>query len=294
MATKGIEIPLSINPAKLIRGLRITERGFDDLQDEITDVSQAGDRMERDLEDAFRDTARNADRYGRDTGRNFTDGVEDGQSTVGQVGAEFGEEFTQSWGEAIRGGNPGEAISETITNSGQLLSVLGPAGAIAGLGIAAAGGFITNFITSAREDSERLTEVAGAFFDGLESGEGSFLERGREAYRAFVRGYTEESAIGDTLAANLDVGSALEAWEEIARIAGETGLDATTVTEAILGQAGAQREVKAAVDENNEAQDRTLDLLGQSFDKLDGSRQQYEELAEGHRGRGRCPGRPGD
>ena len=160
MATKGIEIPLSINPAKLIRGLRITERGFDDLQDEIKDVSQAGDRMERDLEDAFRDTARNADRYGRDTGRNFTDGVEDGQSTVGQVGAEFGEEFTQSGARPSAAATPARPSRRRSRTAASCCPCLGPAGAIAGLGIAAAGGFITNFITSAREESERLTEVA--------------------------------------------------------------------------------------------------------------------------------------
>lgn len=252
--TRGIDIPLSLNPAKLIRGMRLTEREFDDLADELRDTARAGDRLEDDLESNFRVIGDRAERAGRD----IDDGIRSGAGRVGSVGAEYGDEFVESWGEAVRSGDPAEAVGETLTNSAQLLSILGPAGTIAGLGLAAGAGFVRQFMDKTSEEvaarGQAVKDAVANLFDTAVDAELS----GKEAGLAFLRGYTDATEVPQAIADALDI-PLTEALDKVQTFADQTGLSVGTVGDALLGN----RDAAALVLEQLALQTGELDSINE-------------------------------
>ena len=63
--SKGLTIPLSLDPRDWIQGIKVVERSLDGMEDDLDDVEDASGIMGRKLEDAFDDARRAADKTGR-------------------------------------------------------------------------------------------------------------------------------------------------------------------------------------------------------------------------------------
>lgn len=274
MANRGIRIPLVADVADWLRGTSRVERSLDDLGGDLDQLARRADDnaddIARDFDSAFRKIERDSERAASDT----TDNLGGIRGGAREVGAEAGSEFVQSWGEAIRAGNPSEAVSETFTQAGAIGLAFGPVGAAIGLGVAAAGGLVTAFVQKASESQNRIREAAAALFDNIA---GDAELSGKEAAAAFNRGYVDELDIGNQLQAALGTETVPQAWQKVLDTVKETGLEQETVVEAYLGQEAAANRVQGALQANQGQYERTLDLLGQSFDKVDGTRRKYEE-----------------
>lgn len=205
MASRGIEIPLTLNPAQLIRGLRVTETGFDDLADKVDELGRAGDQaadkledladdgrrdMDRladevdDTEQAFRDFARGAD-ASMDKVRRSADsaerGVDDLTDEVGDSAREFGSAFR---------GDPVEALEEVQSLASELATRFIPG--IGGAVLSVAGGVafsaLIGFYERWKEEQEAINERVRGFRD--------------EVLDAF--GVLEKGVIDQALIARLD------------------------------------------------------------------------------------------
>lgn len=274
MADRGIRIPLVADVADWLRGTSKVERSLDDLGGDLDQLARRADDnaddIARDFDTAFRRIERDSARAADDA----TDNLGGIRGGARDVGAEAGSEFVQSWGEAIRAGNPSEAVTETFTQAGAIGVAFGPVGAAVGLGVAAAAGLVTAFIGKAQEQQAAIREAGAALFDSIA---GDAEISGREAAAAFNRGYVDELDIGNQLQQALGTETVPEAWQKVLDTVRETGLEQETVVGAYLGQKDAVEQVASALDSNNDRYERTLGLLGQSFDKVDGTRAKYEE-----------------
>ncbi len=182
MAGKGLTIPLSLDPREWLRGIKVVERSLEGMEDDLDEVERAGDKLERALEDNFKDAARAAERAGRD----MDDGLQKGfsQTGFGVVAAEAGDEFVQSFGEAVRAGDPSEAIYETVTNAAQIAGAAFPgAGTIIGLGISAVAGMIKGIQEREAEVRAAIADlVAGSVDDAIDAGEKAGLGYAQALY----------------------------------------------------------------------------------------------------------------
>ena len=304
MAGRGIRVPFVAEVTDWLRGTRRVSDDLDSLSSDLRDTARAADRaagdIERDLEDAaddagraFRDFAddvddaldrvrRDADRTGDDVGDDLADGLSRSKSRVGAVGAEVGDELVENLGEAVRSGNPADLVLETFTS-------LGPALGALGIGAAVVAGIANSFVQKANEQRERITSAAASLFDGVV---GDAELTGRQAADAFRRGFVEVGEVGSRLQDTLGTDTVVDAWGRVGELVQQTGLDADTVTSAILGNRDALALVEAALERNDEAADAVYQRiqnttggaselateLERSLDPLDDQKQALGEI----------------
>lgn len=232
----GLVIPLSLNPREWISGIRVVERSLEGMEDDLEEVEDVGDRLERALKDNFDDIARDADRAGRDVADNF-----DGKAgRVGDIGGEIADEFTENFGEAIRGGDPAGLVLETFTS-------LGPALGGLGIGAAVVAGMVKSFVDAAAEQRARVTEASKALFLSAAEAE----EQGKITQRAFVNGVISEAQAMESLIEATGAEDLHGAMQVIAEDAAAAGVEVETVALAYLGNRDAVRELRDAQAETN-------------------------------------------
>lgn len=149
---RALEIPLSINPTKLIRGLRVTEDHLEDVTDAVEDIGDEADKTE----DAFRDLSRSAQRDFDRVERAAKD-AEDDVSDVADEAADSAKEF----GSAFRG-DPVEALEEIQSLIAEV--VRSTVKGFGGIALSLAGGVafsaLISFYEKWREEQEaRLEQV---------------------------------------------------------------------------------------------------------------------------------------
>jgi hypothetical protein len=247
----AIRIPVVADVNDWLRGTRRISDSLDDIADDLRNVSRDGDQLERSLEDNFRDVARAADRAGRDVADGLDGGIR--TSKAGDIGQEVAGEFTESFGEAMRSGNPADAVLDTFTS-------LGPALGALGIGAAVAAGIVNQFVQAAKERAEQVRSAAAGLYAGVVDDAGL---RGREAAQAFTRGWVDAAAVPEQIAQTLGLEDAVEAGIRVKDLAEATGLSYQQVSQAILGNADALAVVRERLDANNTATDELYDTLGQ-------------------------------
>lgn len=251
---------------------RHLEDGADDAEAAFRSLgrrfSTEMDDVEREARGAARDVDQAFDKVDVDTRLNKNIRGGSFRGAAGALAAEAGDEFIESWGEAIREGNPAGVIRELFSNAALIgAAAAGPIGAGVGLAVS----FVTSFIDQTADERERFREAVDSLFGSVDSAELS----GKKAAEAFRRGYVEESQIGDEVAQAFGVESAAEGWQRVADLAAQTQLPAKTVTEAVLGQAAALADVQAALGQNEQAYNTNRDAAGQVFDT---DRARYDEI----------------
>jgi methyl-accepting chemotaxis protein len=188
---KGIVLDFIANVSPFRRGTKEAENALDDFGDSLTEVAKDGDKAAEKLERSFKDTARAVNRV--------SDDVRTQGTKVSDVGSEIGQEFSQNFGEAVRSGNPAEAITETFTS-------LGPAFGVAGLAVAAGAGIVNGVIQGIAEAKARLAKA------------------GLDMYEALQDGFLDAAEKKIQLTAALGVDEYEAALDKIARLAKETGI----------------------------------------------------------------------
>jgi hypothetical protein len=275
VAGRGIRVPFVAEVSEWLRGTRAISDDLDglsaDLRDTARDADRVSDQVGRDLvdaaddgSDAFRKFARDvddsldrvrrdADRTGEQVSDDLSDGLSRGKGRVGAVGSEVADEFTENFGEAIRSGNPADAVLETFTS-------LGPALGVLGIGAAVAAGIVNQFVRKADEQRARITGAAASLFDDVI---GNAELTGRDASDAFVRGWVEAGEVGSRLSESLGTDTVVEAWQRVGELVQQTGLDEQTVTSAVLGTRDALDLVEAALRRNDDAADAVYQRIEQ-------------------------------
>lgn len=230
----GLVIPLSLNPREWLRGIRVVERSLQDVEGDLGDVEDAGDRLERALKDNFDD-------IGRSTSEGIKGAEKQAGRAAGALAGEIVDEFVENWGEAVRSGDYAGAVRETLSQLGQIGGAVGgPAGAL--IGGALALGLTTAFDNALAAD----TRVRESLSNILDSVAGSGELKGREAYAAFRRGFTDAANIDEQLVEATGTADIAEAYRAITEVAQQTGLAVDTVAQAYLGQSEAIDQVTAA------------------------------------------------
>jgi hypothetical protein len=227
-----IEIGVTADTKPFVTNTKKAQQTLEDFGDALDDVARDGAQSAEKIERSFKDTANAVNNVGKDI---------KSQSNLGNVGSEIGQEFSQNFGEAVRGGDPAGAIAETFTS-------LGPAFGIAGVAAAAGAGIILGVIKGAQEKAAEfkaaVEEITSAAFDATVD---LAAEAGIGAVLAFQRAWESNAIQEDQVRKALGVDSAAEALNELSRIAGLTGIPIGQLREAILGNEDAQAQVTAAV-----------------------------------------------
>lgn len=295
---RGVQIGLTLNPREFLRSLKRVELATEDVADEFRDIERKGDAafddVERSAEDAADDIERAFTNVRRDVEDEFdrmeraarsADIAPDIEGDVrkaasgakGAVGALLGEvadELTESWGEAVRSGDYGDAIRETFSNLAQVGgAVFGPIGAVGG---AAASFLLTGIYDrlTDTESKERVAALAGQLFDGAADREEAY-NSGFEAATALREGFIAASQQDETLVSALGVDTVQEAWVEVGNLAAASGLPISTVVAAINGQEAAIAAVTTAIEGNQTAYSNILDEQGEVFTS---DRARWQEL----------------
>lgn len=298
MARGGIRIPFVADVRDFLRGTRKISDDLDgmqrDLADTARDSGRTAERVEQDWEQAGRESAAAFDRFARDADQAFerversaresartadralSTGVSGTglKASLGILAGEAFQEFTQSWGEAIRGGDPAEAIRELFSNLALVGgAAFGPVGAVAG-GVA---GFFLTGLYDKLTDAEAKAQLDGAVAQLFDTVTGDAELSGAEAAQAYWRGFLDESDIGNQLQQALGTENVAQAYAEIDRLVRQTGLSVDTVTGAVLGQRDAVELVVDAEGRVQVAIDQTLTRQGEVFDR---DRERSNQLGE--------------
>lgn len=286
---RGVVIPFTLNPADFLKGIKRIETSLDDVTDAMRTVERSGDSIENAFDGIGRQAEQEFDRVERaardvDVTAGLDRGAGRGRARAREIGAETGQEFVESWGEAVRAGNPADAIGETLTNAGMIGMAAGPIGAAIGLGVAVVGGLVAGL----GQGRQRVAEATAALWGDVEQAGLS----GRAAAEAYLAGFVDRASIGGRLVDVLGVDDAVQAWGRVGQIVQQTGLDAATVSEAILGNRDALNEVLAAQQANQDGYEqlreqaallwdvdrtRALELLDQA-DALDAQKKALDGL----------------
>lgn len=286
---RGIQIPFTLNPREFLRGLRTIGDGLDDVQDDFRDLERSGDRAADDItrtwdragdriEDSFKGVAdraeaefdqveRDARRAGSRAGTSMNDGMTGSirrgsfRGAAGALAAEAGQEVVESWGEAIREGNPAGVFREVFSNAALIGAAAGgPIGAAAGFAVSA---FMVPLLDRLSQEKANVSAAVESLFSDVSTD--SELT-GAEAGRAFARGFIDEASIPGQVQEALGLESALDSAREVNRIAQLTGLSYADVQLAILGNRDALDRVAAKLGENEALYDRNRDAAGKVKD----------------------------
>jgi hypothetical protein len=295
---RGIQIPFTLDVRQWRKGIRTVELDLDDLGDEFKDLERDADRALDDIEDSFERVGRAAKQAGDDASRGLKDGIEGGGAARagGVLAGEVFDEFIESWGEAVRSGDYGEAIRETFSNLGQIGgAAFGPAGAAGG---AIAGLFLTGIYDRITAENRREGELQTAIRDIFLGVTDEAAEAGGSSWVAYRDAVIAAARSDEAIAEALGVESFAEAIGVIEQVGKDLGQ--TWENDVILaltdagpaGEAAAQR-VAAAWEESNgriseleadlqAARDKgALDLQQQAQQALDQERVRNGELEKG-------------
>lgn len=279
---RAIRIPFTADPREFIRGLGLMEDDVQKFERRLRDSEDAGDQLEDNLEANFRGIANDAEQAGRKAGSSFdqqlTTNVRKGsfRGAAGALLAETADEFIESWGEAIREGNPAGVIREVFSNAALIgAAAFGPVGAGVGLALS----LVTSFIDTNAKEKENVRNSVAALFDNVV---GDQELTGQEAAAAFWRGYVDEAQIPAQVQEALGLETLREAAVEVGRIVGETSLEYETVQKAIIGNSDALGEVRAKQaevrDEASQAYDLANDMITVDSARADELLRQYRVL----------------
>lgn len=224
----ALKLDILANTSKFVSEMKKSGTSVEDVSDALDDLVRDGDKAGDKLERSFRDIAKEAKRaetsvsdVGDKGFKKASAGMDDFKGEARQTSAEVAASFDGS-AESIAGG-----FQELAANA---LSGFGPAGAAAGLALAAGIGIATQVFTGMGEQSEALKEqIKSNFRDMAEEGIAAWQSM-EEQNKRLTDAYAEHDA-------------------DIQKIADTIGLPFEVVADAWAGSADAYKLVKAAQEE---------------------------------------------
>lgn len=268
---KGISINFLADVRDFLKGTKNVEDELDDVADSLDDVAREGDQATEKLEDGFRDLAKATKKAGDDVGDNMRKGFKQAEE-----GAENFKEEANSTAKEAAASFDGSA--ESIIDAFQEVAAnafegFGPAGAVAGLALAAGIGIATAEFQkneeAAQKAKERIAELGQAMIDAGAGGEKP-LQAVVESLQAIVT--------------NSD--DAVKKFSDIERASKFVGNSAEDLALAYAGQADALEGqldvIQDLIDKEQEQTDKQAEngsrfaAIGQA--KVGTLKQQQEEL----------------
>ena len=153
----GINVDAKIGAKGFVQGIDDMVGALEDLQDSVTEVQKDGDASLEKLEKSFAEVAKASRTAGDDVKRGFGDSTKEGLKDAEGGLKDFKEESISTAKESAASF---DGSAESIVDSFQEIAAnafagFGPAGAIAGLGIAAGIGIGTAAFTKQQEEVEK-------------------------------------------------------------------------------------------------------------------------------------------
>ena len=216
---KGISINFLADVRDFLKGTKNVEDQLDDVADSLDVVAKEGEQSTEKLEGSFRELARAAKKSGDDIG----DGMKGGFKKAEDGAQEFKDEANSTAKEAAASF---DGSAESIVDAFQEVAAnafagFGPAGAIAGLALAAGIGIATAEFTKSQEQAqktkERIQELSTAF---IETGSDT---ASLESFLQSLKDIVTESE------------DARKSFKDIQKEAKELGLDANALATAYAG-----------------------------------------------------------
>lgn len=164
---KGISISFLADVRNFLKGAKDVEDELDDVADSLDDVAKEGEQSTEKLEGSFRELAKAAKKSGDDVG----DGMKQGFKKAEDGASEFKDEANSTAKETAASF---DGSAESIVGSFQEIAAnafqgFGPAGAVAGLALAAGIGIATAEFQKSEEAAklakERVAELGTAFIE---------------------------------------------------------------------------------------------------------------------------------
>ena len=171
MASKGIVINFLSDVRDFLRGTGDVEEALDDVVDSLEDVSKEGDQAAEKLADSFKDNMKEVSRAAREAGDGIGYDLNRGTKKAEGGFKDFKEEANSTAKESAASF---DGSAESIVGSFQEIAAnafegFGPAGAIAGLAVAAGIGLATAEFQKSEEAAQlakdRIAELGTAFIE---------------------------------------------------------------------------------------------------------------------------------
>lgn len=169
MAGDGIDIRVGVDPSKVIEGVDDATQALEKIDDALGELGKSGDKDIAKVEKSLKDLDRQALKTGDDIDKNLgkktkaaakeaEGGLQNFKDEANQTAKESAASFDGSAESII------DAFQEVAANAFQ---GFGPAGAVAGLALAAGIGLASAGFAQAEEDSARVQEKVKALADEL-------------------------------------------------------------------------------------------------------------------------------
>lgn len=272
----GISINFLADVKNFLRGTKNVEDELDDVADSLDDMAKDGDKAAEKIEKSFRDLAKETKQAGDDIGKDFKRGTREAEGGL----VELKDEANQTARESAASF---DGSAESIVDSFQEIAAnafagFGPAGAVAGLAMAAGIGLAVKGFKDNEEAAEELKQKVADLTE-------QYIEAGR------IGSVSLEDYIDaiKTLASETD--DAKLSLTDIKDASGDNLQMMQDLAEAVGGLKG---EYQALIDANNEQIDKLrveqqeaksiigydqerVQLLGDRIDKIREANQALEQ-----------------
>lgn len=174
---KGIVINFLSDVRDFLRGTDNVEEALEDVSDSLEDISKDGDKAAEKLADSFKDNLKEVSRAARVAGDGIGDDIKKGTKKAEEGLEEFRDEANSTAKESAASF---DGSAESIIDSFQEIAAnafagFGPAGAVAGLALAAGIGIATAEFTKSEEAAaqakQRIADMGTAMIDAGAEGE---------------------------------------------------------------------------------------------------------------------------
>lgn len=171
MASEGASIRIDVDPKKAVEGIEDVSDAVDKITENLDDVGKEGvkdvDKLEKSISDLNREALKTGDEFEKSVGKKFKDSTKEAEGGL----KNFKEEAHSTAKESAASF---DGSAESIVDSFQEIAAnafegFGPAGALAGLALAAGIGLATAAFGQSQEEAqkakERISELATALID---------------------------------------------------------------------------------------------------------------------------------
>jgi hypothetical protein len=171
MASDGIDIRLGVDPSGAVEGIEDVNDALKKIDDNLGDVAKSGDddlgKIEKSLKDLNKEALKTGDELDKSIGKKTKKAAEEGKSGMDDFKQEANQTARES---AASFDGSAESIVDVFQEvAANAFQGFGPAGAVAGLAIAAGIGLGVKAFedgqASAEELKERIGELAGALIE---------------------------------------------------------------------------------------------------------------------------------
>jgi len=224
-----IKISLVGDVRSFVSSFKKGKESVEDLADEVEDLAKSGDKVEREFSENFKGIAKDADKAGKKVKSGLKDGFDDAKKEAAQSGAEAAQSFGGGFEDVA------DFVQETLA---QAFQGFGPAGAAAGIALAAALGAALQGAADAEERLAEARERAGDLATTLYENRGKLPME--DAISRVLELLPSERGAGNPIESFVnqwvDLGTNIDAVKRAAKLAG------TPVRDFVRGLSGADVE----------------------------------------------------